>query len=324
MFGKLKQLLGGSAATANGAGLESPSTSEMHGSNEAGAIDAIRQTQVIDPTSQHGGQSEPIVETPTRSPATHRARRRDEAMPIVNRQTPLYRPSVRPPMAFLAAFDDGSIDDADIYRLRGGVTTIGRDDADVRFPNEVVMSKRHAQIQCFKENGRFVYRFQDLDSRNGSFFRVQRAVVGNGQEFLLGSVRFLFQMPIAGVGYQDEIDAAINRGQTDVLQTAAIMTDGTQMPKLLWRDSNGRENSLVLPSDHVVLGRDADTCAVSVPGERFVCPNHAKLYLTDAGWMLEDLGSRNGSWLRLNSATLDQLTEFQLGEQRFYFRPPTG
>ncbi|MEM9365182.1 MAG: FHA domain-containing protein [Planctomycetota bacterium] len=323
MFGKLKQLLGESALRKGNGGSETPSTSEMHGSNEAGEIEAIRQTQVIDPTSIHGSKSAPVVQAPSQSPARHRARRRDAAMPIVNRQTPLYRPAVRPPMAFLAAFDDGSIDDAEIFRLRGGSTTIGRDDADVTFPNEVVMSKRHAQIQCFKENGRFVYRFQDLNSRNGSFFRVQRAVLGNGQEFLLGSVRFLFQLPIAGVAYQDEIDAAINRGQTDVLQTAAIATEGAQMPKLLWRDSQGREASLVLPSDHVVLGRDTDTCAVSVPGEPFVCPNHAKLFLTKSGWTLEDLGSRNGSWLRLNSATLDQLTEFQLGEQRFYFRPPT-
>jgi len=226
-------------------------------------------------------------------------------------------------MAFLAALDDGSIKDAEIYRLRGGRIVLGRENGDLVFPYEVLMSAKHAHVECRRTGDAYHWHFVDLNSRNGSFFRVERALMRDGQEFLLGAHRFAFRMPLPGGGFPDQTTAA-PAPEDDSMATQLVQPLGKAlpMPKLQWRGPSGGERTYQLDRPHIVIGSDPATCALSIGDDAYLCPNHAKLHLTQKGWLVEDLGSRNGTWLRLHEAKLDQVTEFQLGEQRFYFRPP--
>lgn len=277
-------------------------------------IDAVRQTQMIDPSQLHaareeiGRESKKAVGKPRK-----RAGRSRGSSKTSDGQAKLYRPKLRPPMAFLAALDDGSVSDAEIHRLRGGTVVVGRQDGDIQFPFEVLMSARHAQLECRRHRSGYQWHFTDLSSRNGSFFRVQRAYLRNDQEFLAGGHRFAFSLPMPG--------AAEDNSQIDSHATQLMGVPEISLPRLVYREvRDEREQSHTLKSTHLVIGADSATCGLSLTDE-FMSPNHARIHHTPQGWLIEDLGSKNGIWLRLHEAKLDQNTEFQLGEQRFYFRP---
>ncbi len=293
-------------------------------------LDAIRQTMVIDPSRLSGASDaedfEPAPSTARsqpagRGPASKRA--------AVEHRTPLFRPVLRPPMAYLAALDDGSVKESEIFRLRGGCVVIGREQGDITFPHEVLMSSKHAQLECRRHRGGFQWHFVDLDSRNGSFFRVQQAYLRGDQEFLVGCHRFAFRIPNPTDTSTDPDQTAVPSGGShslppqDARATQLVMDVKIALPKLVYRDAKGPEQTYRLDSTHIVIGSDAATSALSL-NDPYVCPNHLQLQHTPRGWMISDLGSRNGVWLRLHDVKLDQITEFQLGEQRFYFRPPAA
>jgi len=187
----------------------------------------------------------------------------------------------------------------------------------VTFPHEVVMSSKHAQFECRRDRDGYHWRFVDLSSRNGSYLRVQKPLLQPGHEFLAGGHHFTFEMPLSHPAAEDP-------GAT------MLVTEGPSvLPKLTYRDPEGTARSFLVDRPHLVIGSDAST-STSALGighwalgivDHFLCPNHLQLHQTPRGWMIEDLSSRNGVWLRLPGVKLDRATEFQLGEQRFYFRP---
>ncbi|WP_404310111.1 FHA domain-containing protein [Neorhodopirellula lusitana] len=306
MFDRLKRLFVGSDSQP-----DRDESQTIAGESLDQEIDAVRQTQLIDPS-----QLQAARDAAGKSGKSRRAGK-SNAGASGSESASLYRPSLRPPMGFLAALDDGSIRDAEIYRLRGGSVVIGRQEGDIQFPYEVLMSSKHAKLECRRHRSGYQWHFTDLESRNGSFFRVQRAYLRHDQEFLIGRHRVAFQIPTPGA------DATTpTTGENDLHATQLIESVKIAMPRLRYRDLRQEtEHTHVLDNPHLVIGADSSTCGLTLHDE-FVCPNHTRIHHTEKGWLIEDLGSRNGVWLRLHQAKLDQITEFQLGEQRFYFRPP--
>ncbi len=326
MFDKLKRLLGAADGRSNDDALAHQT---MTGETLDQEIDAIRQTMVVDP-SRLRGDDEPDVDNGSGGAAMHGATQARGAKSRAaatgkasSKRTPLYRPILRPPMAFLSALDDGSIKESEVHRLRGGVAVIGREQGDLTFPHEVLMSSKHAQLECRRHRGSYQWHFVDLDSRNGSFFRVQRAYLRNAQEFLVGGHRFAFKMPTPDGRFDDGGGTQVSGDDKDARATQLVSDVKVSLPKLVYRDPKGPEQSYTLESTHIVIGSDPSTSALSI-NDPYVCPNHLQLHHTPRGWLIEDLNSRNGIWLRLHDVKLDQITEFQLGEQRFYFRPPAA
>ena len=60
-------------------------------------------------------------------------------------------------------------------------------------------------------------------------------------------------------------------------------------------DSGLRDGALVYAGPEMVLGRDPAASLV-LPDEA-VSWHHARLFPTDSGWTVEDLGSTNGTWV---------------------------
>jgi len=118
---------------------------------------------------------------------------------------------------------------------------------------------------------------------------------------------------------------------------ATAETDGHEghdpLPALPWRPTrrppigllhvvdDGRDTgeTVRLRSDTLVVGRS--TGGVTIHHDPHLEESHARLdRLPGDGWLLTDLGSRDGTWVRVTTARLRHGTRIQLGATRLLFR----
>ncbi|MCS6797994.1 MAG: FHA domain-containing protein [Myxococcota bacterium] len=79
-----------------------------------------------------------------------------------------------------------------VFCARENVVTIGREDCDMNFPDDVYMSGRHARVELTGE-GRF--QLVDTASRNGTFVRIRgERELGHADYFFLGRHLFRVEM----------------------------------------------------------------------------------------------------------------------------------
>ena len=72
------------------------------------------------------------------------------------------------------------------------------------------------------------------------------------------------------------------------------------------------------------LGSDP-SCDIVIASDRYLSREHVRFYQDATGrWMLEDLKSRNGVWVRVRRLRVENTIDFQLGQQRFRFEPRLG
>ena len=210
-----------------------------------------------------------------------------------------FRPVNRPPTLILCALDDGSRDDGEWYRVRKSEFRIGRTEGDPGVPNDIRISNDngisgiHLAITLRVDDGRYRYYLADLGSRNGTFVRVSRAALKPDQELLLGARRYRFQTP------------------------------GAANPKLVEMTARGDGTEFPLMEGDNTLGTDAARCDIAITGDPFVSSTHARIFKDRKNrWVIENLDSLNGIWLRIEEMALDTGGEFQIGEQRFLVRIP--
>lgn len=234
-----------------------------------------------------------------------------------------YRPLRRPPAAALCVLADGQVDWGEWFTLRAGETVIGRGEGEIRVPHDAGLSSRHAVIRRRRTEGGYNWFLRDLGSDNGTFLRVRRAPLGQGQEFLVGYRRYRLQLP---VGLDEPADSLPKEDRTaswPIVQPEVLAGLIPQIVEVAPEDS-GRRFQLVGHSEYWI-GRDPD-CAVPTPDDPFTDLMHAKLSVdpTDGRWLLEDNNSVNGLWWRLGpeDTQLGRDAQFQLSEQRFRFRIP--
>lgn len=229
--------------------------------------------------------------------------------PAKQHETALFCPHSRPPMALLTVLDDGSIDSGETWRLRGPRHIIGRTQGQILIAHDAEMSGEHAEIVCAATK----WSLGDLKSKNGTFFRVNRTVLRDGSELLLGATRFVF--------HQDSEPKANTPDRREVTRTvrAPHESDSASVARLVRHDGQGKP--LVLNGKLLSLGCDAKQCQLSIADDPCINPHHATIRRDSKGrWVIQDLDSVNGVWLRVDRVTLDDSSEFQLGEQRFRFR----
>ncbi len=208
-------------------------------------------------------------------------------------QTPLLRPSQRPPMAILCAFDDGQ-ETGETVRVRVPALVIGRSEGGLVIPHDGGISSRHAEVGRRLVDGEYRWYLRDLGSTNGTFVRTSRAVLREDQEFLIGGVRFRFDWVC------------------DPSKQSA--------PALVEIGPSGETRRISLTAPETWLGRDAGRCTVVIDHPS-VSPRHASIKPRKSGrWMIENAGSRDGLWLRISHVHLGKGALFQCGEQRFLIR----
>ena len=220
-----------------------------------------------------------------------------------------FRPVRRPSMAMLCLLDDGR-QEGEWIRLRRDVTVVGRSEGEIIIPHETEMSGRHLAITRQTDKDRMRWFLTDLDSRNGSFARISKAILRNGQDILLGGKRYRFNA--ANV-------AAIQTPDSGAQGTRAFQSVQASdlIPSLVEITAHGEGQRLFLKQQENWIGRDSSQCSVVLASDMLVSPRHAKIFKDAKGiWYLENAGSRNGTWLRFQKLPVDTFSQFQIGEQR--------
>lgn len=202
-------------------------------------------------------------------------------------KTPLYRPTVRPPMAVVKLFHDGSTNFT-TYPVFADRFRIGRIDGDVIVPHDSWMSGRHAEIQRRRVGDRFQWFLVDQKSTNGSFVRSDSTLLKNNDELFLGQERYRFSTQNGRAGL---IHATKGVGQQ-------------------WWFRGRKE----------IIGSKPPCGLPSFAIDPYLDPEHAVLtQRPDGAWAIEDNESQNGVWYRVMEIQLTANSAFQLGEQRFGF-----
>lgn len=162
----------------------------------------------------------------------------------------------------------------------------GRTQAEVKFPDDATVSPRHCRF-LQREDGGFL---EDLGSVNGTFLRLrQPRALSPGDELRIGrQLLRLEPMPrpsgsegaarpwgSADPGYRARLTQLLEGGGT-----------GEVFPLRLGENGIGRE-----------VGH------VCFPGDRYVSARHARIDLSEGGVLLSDVGSSNGTFVKVTQPT---------------------
>lgn len=204
------------------------------------------------------------------------------------------------PGAALVRIHGGGADGAR-YELVDGEQTIGRSEGDITFPDDPFVSDRHAKITF---NGKSVI-VDDLKSDNGIFVRIKGPVrLDVGDEFLAGEeLLVLEEVPLAE-SFRDAED-------TYYFGSVQPAT-GLRIRQILEGGFSG--GGIMARGSMLTIGREG--VEIEFPDDRFISGRHCALEFTPTGYTLTDLGSRNGTFIRLTStATLSHGDFLFLGRQ---------
>lgn len=204
--------------------------------------------------------------------------------------------------------EDGS--DGDDFTLYSNHTVIGREGADVSFANDEFLAARHAE---------FIYDGDAISvvphgTTNGVFRKI------HGQEELLNADSFRLGQELLHFELLREIMGAPPRDEESTLEL------GSPLPPDCW----GRLSQIVasevggavflLTGDEVFLGRERGD--ITFPDDGYVSGSHAVINRRDGRFFLKDLGSSNGTYVRLKGPTPLEAGDLILaGQQLFRIEP---
>lgn len=123
--------------------------------------------------------------------------------------------------------------------------------------------------------------------------------------------------------------------QTDLVEEEISSAEETSTPthaRLVVKRSGAETDVVFSLNPPSVIGRfdpavgPIDVDLASLPEGAYVSRKHAKITLEDGAWMIQDLGSSNGTFVlgdsdfeRVEMSELANGTEFALGNARFVF-----
>jgi pSer/pThr/pTyr-binding forkhead associated (FHA) protein/thioredoxin reductase/ferredoxin len=184
----------------------------------------------------------------------------------------------------------GNVEENEFPVRRNGITTIGRNGCDVNFPEDTMLSEKHASISHNPGEGGYFLR--DDGSATGVFLKVKEAqplevfhgnIVRLGKQFLV----FRVENGINNVIHFDNIGKQINRYQ--------------------------------LPNKTIVLGREAPDIVLDGK-DRTLSRRHLSIAVKENKILIKDLGSANGSFIKVkDTVRLEPGDQFRVGQQSLKF-----
>ena len=177
------------------------------------------------------------------------------------------------------------------FTLRPGENLVGREMGDLIFSTDSLLSRRHLRITV--EGNKVI--LEDLGSTNGTYLRLHHNVsLQNGDYILIGRQILRFDV-LEGKQKQEASDAS-NANQTMML--GSLQPAGqARLVKQLMHGQNGNEYPLT--EDCTTIGREAGDIAFR--NDPFVSAQHARILKQKNIYMLEDLNSSKGTYIRLQS-----------------------
>ena len=229
-------------------------------------------------------------------------------------KTARFRPTRRPPMGLLELFDDDQRD-AERFRIRQTVTSVGKSDCDICIPHDDLIAAKH--ISIIREQGsggRWKWRLK-AEGHGKLFVRVRRARLQDRAEFIAGSRQYQFR---SGSTATDDAKQLL----ADRLSRGSIPNDsiptGINCASIVPIDEGMRP--LWLLGSEAWIGRSSD-CALCVPDDIFLAPQHVRLTKEVGGqWQAQTHKVPNGLWIGVPYIKVQSTCTFQIGEQRLRFR----
>ena len=186
------------------------------------------------------------------------------------------------------------------YPLKLGLNTIGRE-TDALFENDFYLSPKHVDITIGPEG----IHLKDLDSLNGVFFKIfEDRPIEDGQIFRIGQelLRFDSIDPPQPLPDQTEIMGSPNPGYWGrVVVVAGDGVDG---------------NAYLLKGDSVMVGRENGD--IQFPEDGYVSGSHLRISHQNGSYVLTDLNSSNGTFVRIDEEeSVPKGTFVLVGQQLF-------
>lgn len=177
------------------------------------------------------------------------------------------------------------------YTLAGDEHIAGRTEGPLLFDEDPFLSPRHANF--FYRKGKLVVR--DEGSINGVYIRIRGShPIGFGDHFLVG---------------EQVLEVQTSIGSDDPFEAEA---DGTYYFASRRRNSHFRLIQILrggdtglgfqATSDSVSIGREGND--INFPEDPFISGHHAQVTFAEGRLNLTDLGSKNGTFLRVNDESI--------------------
>lgn len=169
-----------------------------------------------------------------------------------------------------------------VHALREPEAICGRIEGSIRVPDDAAVSPRHARFTLVGG----VLAVEDLGSLNGTFLRIRAARrLGVGSELRIG--RQLLRLEPRALAPQ----------ATPGARPFGAADPGSRFRLSQLLEDGGLGEIFPLAEGENAVGREAG--AVTFPADRYVSARHARLDVKGEVVTVEDLGSSNGTFLRL-------------------------
>lgn len=199
--------------------------------------------------------------------------------------------------------------------------SLGRSNTNDIIFNDARVSRSHARLECNKNAITIV----DLDSSNGTRVNgvpIQRVSLNPGDTISLGSQQLKFQLedPREDAG-MTVIDTQIQLTQTFNDEFLPVEINETSHPSLVIFTGDKTWKIDLADLDQATIGRD-DNCIVYIDAPN-VSRLHAEVLRKGNTFVLHDLGSANGTYLRgekVQHHILQDSDVFQVGPAQVIFK----
>ncbi|HYG66813.1 MAG TPA: FHA domain-containing protein [Anaeromyxobacteraceae bacterium] len=186
------------------------------------------------------------------------------------------------PLRVAVVRSDGATGPA--FPLARGEAVCGRTEGDLRLADDPTVSPRHLRFALGAEG----WTVEDLGSANGTFLRLRGPHrLGLGEDLRLG--RQLLRLE------------AVPRPPAGEVRPWGAPDPGHRVRLAQFLEGGGVGELYPLRPGENAIGREAGE--VAFPGDRYVSARHALVDVREAEIVLEDLGSSNGTFVRLRGVT---------------------
>jgi class 3 adenylate cyclase/pSer/pThr/pTyr-binding forkhead associated (FHA) protein len=184
---------------------------------------------------------------------------------------------------------DGS--SGEIHEVKTGKLTVGRSQGDLQYGTDTTLAPLHARF--YVENGQLLV--EDLSDGKGVFVRlIATYTLQDGDAVLMGKQLLLFHE-------KSEAVAAAAATGTSVVDVSAMMQE--PVAEFVRLTPQGVDPSVRFPllEQEITWGRNKGTYIF--PEDGFMSRAHAKVYQRGENYFIEDLGSRNGTFIKVRGKT---------------------
>jgi len=207
------------------------------------------------------------------------------------------------------------------YVLAKSNISMGRTITNDIVINDVRVSRNHARLECGQSGVLLV----DMGSFNGTRLngvRIERATLKPDDTISLGGQQLKYKVedPSEDVGIT-KIDTQSQLEQTMQAEFLPVMVNETRTPSLVVFTGTKTWQTDLSELENVSIGRD-ESCGIYIDALN-VSRRHAEVRLEGNVYVLHDLGSTNGTWMRgekIDQYLLQDGDSFIIGSAQIVFK----